>query len=671
MQHLSVEKKLRYSSIMITTVVVMILSGLFLFAEYSRYKQEIELDLKNSSGIIAENISTALIFEDVDTANEILNTLKAKSKIVYAAVYDKNDHLFTAFDSNTRYRQLSQKIDTDTIEWQKEHVLIKTPIMQRGEKLGTVMLVYTREEFRDYMRFLLLLTVAAIFSAILIANMLFKRIQKLMIEPLLKLTGAMQHVSREKDFTVQVQNDSPDEIGILTRGFNQMIQKIKEELDFRQKVEAELKDIAMFDQLTRLPNRHYFHMHLKQTIHRCKRKKVHFALLFIDLDGFKNVNDTLGHDYGDLLLQEVAVRLKQCIRESDFVARLGGDEFTIILEDICKKVDIAKICDQIIYEISKEITLMTKKAYVSCSIGIARFMIDTDTASGLMQYADLAMYYAKEHGKNGHIFYDEDLKIEKSRTHIIETHLRSAIKEGELTLMYQPKMDLKKEEVTSMEALLRWNSVKLGYISPAEFIPVAEKSSLIIDLENWVVEEVCRQLKVWDDLFEVPMRVAINISQMHFKQKNFLDEFNTILQKYRTNPHTLEIELTESVFLGHKEETIEKLSYLRALGVEISIDDFGTGYSSLSYLKQLPIDTVKIDKSFIDGLPDDSDDVAITKTILDLAKRFSLKTIAEGVETDKQVQLLKEMGCDSIQGYFFYKPMEAEAFEKAFIKIRV
>ncbi len=662
---LPIEKKLRYSSIFITTIIILFLGAVFLITEYTRYKAEIESDLKNNSRIIAENISGALIFEDLTTANEILNTLKAKSNIIYAAVFNKENQLFTAYKVDKDYNFVYDQ--SDTIYWENNSVLIRTPVLQKGENLGNILLVYTQNEFKSYINFIMMLTLGSILISIFIANLLFRKIHHLMIKPLLYLTDAMQKVTHEKDFNIEIKNESPDEIGILSRGFNKMISQIKEDLDHRTTVEDELKNLAMFDQLTKLPNRHYFHEHLESTIQRHKRKKEHFALLFLDLDGFKNINDTLGHDYGDLLLQEIASRLSGCIRESDFVARLGGDEFTIVLENVEKVEDIEHIADQIIYAISKEIDLDGTKAYVSGSIGISRYLIDSDCANLLMQYADLAMYHAKENGKNDFIFYNAALNIEKSRAYLIETELRSAIENEELSLNYQPKVDLKTNTVETMEVLLRWNSKKLGFVSPAEFIPIAEKSSLIIKLESWVIQTASLQVKTWNKIAKKDYRVAINISQMHFKQKSFLEDFNTIMQNCGVNLNHLEIELTESAFLSQTEENIQKLSYLQSLGIKISIDDFGTGYSSLSYLKKLPINSIKIDKSFIDGLPNDKDDVAITKTVIDLAKRFNLKTVAEGVETKDQVDLLKELGCDTIQGYYFFKPLSVEAFEQHFV----
>ncbi len=663
--NLPIEKKLRYSSITITSVIILFLASVFLVTEYTKYKSEIESDLKNNSKIIAENISSALIFEDLTTANEILNTLDAKSNIIYAAVFNKENQLFTAYKVDEKYNFVYH--DSDSIQWADESVLIKTPIVQKGEILGNIILVYTQSEFKSYINFILLLTLGTILVSIFVANILFSKIQHMMINPLLELTEAMQKVTNEKDFNTKIKNDSTDEIGILSRGFNKMISKIKEELDQRTKVENELKNIAMFDQLTKLPNRHYFHQHLAKTVKRHTRANNPLALLFIDLDGFKSINDTLGHDYGDLLLQEISLRLNTCIRESDFVARLGGDEFTILLENMNHIEDIEHIANKVIYEVSKEIDLEGTKAYVSASIGIARYLIDTDNQNLLMQYADLAMYHAKENGKNDFVFYDARLNIERSRTYLIETQLRTAIKNHELTLHYQPKVDLKTDNVENIEALLRWHNPKLGFVSPAEFIPIAEKSSLIIELENWVIQTASLQVKSWNAMRKNSFRVAINISQIHFKQKNFLDNFNTLLQKHALNPNHLEIELTESAFLNKTEENIQKLAYLQSLGVKISLDDFGTGYSSLSYLKKLPINTIKIDKSFVDGLPKDEDDITIIKTMIDLAKRFNLTTVAEGVEEKDQADVLKELGCDEIQGYYFYKPLSCEDFEEIFI----
>ncbi len=429
---------------------------------------------------------------------------------------------------------------------------------------------------------------------------------------------------------------------------------------------SELENLAFFDTLTQLPNRHHFYDYLERTLARNKRTLEPFALFFIDLDEFKTINDTLGHDFGDELLIKVSARLRDSTRVDDFIARISGDEFIVIIKgELCEN-KVAQIADKIVKSISQPYTFSSNQTYISCSLGISLFPHDADTTNALVKYADLAMYYAKENGKDSFRFYNDELYQEKAKKFILATALKTAINHNELYLVYQPQVCSQNEEVKSIEVLLRWNSPRFGPVPVYKFIPIAEESNQIVELEEFVLRTALTQVKIWNEQSNKQFRVAVNISAIHFKHKQFVEQIKSILTQTNFDPTLLELELTESTLMKETQESIDKLSYLKSLGLKISIDDFGTGYSSMSYLNQLPVDTLKIDKSFIDGVPDDQNNKAITKAIIVLADQFNLETIAEGVEHKEQLEFLKKAGCQLIQGYYYYKPLTAENFTKTF-----
>lgn len=429
---------------------------------------------------------------------------------------------------------------------------------------------------------------------------------------------------------------------------------------------SELQNLAYYDLLTQLPNRHHFYEYLDRTLFRNKMSQEPFALFFIDLDEFKNINDTLGHDFGDELLIRVASRLRDCTRIDDFIARISGDEFIVIIKGGLDESCVAAAADNIINCISKPYTFSDSQTFISCSLGISLYPQDGNSRNSLVKYADLAMYYAKENGKNTFHFYNNELYKKQAKKFVIATALKSAIKNNELFLVYQPQVCIHNDQVISMEVLLRWNNKNLGSVPVDKFIPIAEESNQILELEDFVLRTALTQVKRWNEQAKQHFRVAVNISAIHFQHKNFVQQIESILAQTDFEPGLLELELTESALMKNTQESIDKLTYLKTFGLNISIDDFGTGYSSMSYLKQLPVDTLKIDKSFIDGIPDDHNNTAITKAIIELANQFNLQTIAEGVEHKYQLDFLKDAGCDFIQGYYFYRPLSAADFTREF-----
>ncbi|HLB94997.1 MAG TPA: EAL domain-containing protein, partial [Nitrospiria bacterium] len=426
----------------------------------------------------------------------------------------------------------------------------------------------------------------------------------------------------------------------------------------RKQAEERLHYLAHHDGLTDLPNRVLLMDRLSQALSRAPWHKRLVAVLFLDLDHFKRINDTLGHNIGDLLLKGAAARLATCVRAGDTIARLGGDEFAIVLADIAQPQDVPKIAQKILDALSTPFELAARQLFITTSIGISLYPNDGQEADALLKNADTAMYRAKEHGRNNYQFFLPNMNVQVTERLALETALRNALTGEEFILHYQPLVDLRTGKIISMEALLRWQSPEHGLVSPSQFIPVAEESGLIVPIGKWVLQTACAQNKAWQAAGLPPVRVAVNLSARQFQQENLVETITRALRETGLDPNALELELTESIM--QDTAAIEAMWQLKELGVEISIDDFGTGYSSLSYLKRLPINTLKIDQSFVRNMTTDKDDAVIAKTIIGLAHSLHLKAIAEGVETHEQLEFLRSHGCDRIQGYLFSLPLPAQ-----------
>jgi diguanylate cyclase (GGDEF)-like protein/PAS domain S-box-containing protein len=423
--------------------------------------------------------------------------------------------------------------------------------------------------------------------------------------------------------------------------------------------EARLEFLANHDALTRLPNRTLFQDRLEEALHRAHRHGGRVGLLFIDLDRFKNVNDSLGHGVGDLLLQAVAERLTGCVRETDTVARLGGDEFMVLLDELAESRDSGKVADKILARLAQPFTLGGHELFISGSIGISCYPDDGGDPQTLQKNADAAMYRAKQSGRNTYQFFSAEMNAHALESLLMANKLRLALENDELQLHYQPIIDLASGKVSALEALLRWQHPELGMVPPSRFIPLAEDSGLIIPIGDWVLKRACRQMKAWQALGIAPRRIAVNLSVRQFKQKDLAQRIATILERTGFAPQSLELEITESMVMQDPDEAVEILDRLHRMGICLAIDDFGTGYSSLNYLKRLPVDFLKIDRSFVREIPSDREDVAITRAVIALAKSLDLRVIAEGVETEAQRAFLEAEGCDEAQGYLFAKPASA------------
>jgi diguanylate cyclase (GGDEF)-like protein len=594
---------------LISVGIALLIAGLLLtLFQYYSLRDSLRRDLQVQARMIGDYAQAALTFDDRRTAVEILSALRASDTVASATILDRKREVFAEFsrDAASGDRQAARLRGLAPVP---EKMEIEHDIVLGGTTLGTVQIAGSLDQ--TYSR------LAVFIGATLLTFALSMLLAKLLIS-----------------------------------GMHRAVKQAEERLDF----------LAHFDPVTNLYNRHAFNERLDFAIERARRFGGHVALLLLDLDNFKTVNDTQGHQAGDTLLMSVAQRLTHKLRTSDTICRLGGDEFAVILENLADSAQAATLGQTVVESIAAPFEINGKKTYVTASCGVGIYPEYSQSAEDLTRNADTAMYHAKEAGKNIAAVFRPEMTEKADRRINIEGSLRMALEQNQLELYYQPKVDFRGKRLTGVEALLRWHHPEHGDISPTEFIPVAEDSGLIIPLGAWVLRRACVQAAQWDLRGHDPIEISVNLSVRQLKDAKFVDIVAEALSASKLPPHRLELELTESMLMEDVEANLAVLKRLRALGVHLSIDDFGTGYSSMSYLKRFPITTLKIDRSFIVDLPDDKEDAAISQAIIALARALNLKTVAEGVETRAQAEFLADTGCDYLQGYLFSPPLPETAF---------
>jgi len=431
----------------------------------------------------------------------------------------------------------------------------------------------------------------------------------------------------------------------------------------RKQMENTIRQMAYYDSLTGLPNRNLLNDRLAVALANSSRNNQKVAILFLDLDHFKTINDSLGHEAGDQLLQQVAQRIKGILRKQDTVGRMGGDEFIVLIPELMETDHTARLAQKILDSLAPAFKIGDNELYIGASIGISIFPDDGMEIRTLLKNSDLAMYRAKEKGRNTFQLYTPAMNFKAMERLAVEKNLRKALDREEFVLFYQPKINLKSGQIAGMEALLRWDSPELGMVMPNQFIPVAEETRIIIPLGHWVLHTACRQAQIWREAGLPPLPISVNLSVIQFTHPNLVSEISKVLDQTGTPPHQLELEITETVLMQDTTLAVSILRKLSELGIKISLDDFGTGFSSLNYLKNLPLDYLKIDRTFIKDFNLQTNS-AITKAIVTLAQSLNMKTIAEGVETEEQKQFLKELNCDEAQGYLFSRPVPKEEIEE-------
>lgn len=670
-------------SIFVALGLVVVFTVVFAMSSYSAYtyfdtKGQLIKEMKKNSQIISvslqKNLATYIEAYSVNEY-ETLSKNEMGHIDIYAIIID--DYNMARILGKQSY--ISGKIrdkdwniveyDVNNITYKKAlensfYVEKKNILNSKGVKVGELSL-YTSDRYlgeklyniirNNFFTSIILSVILIIFLFIAMNNFVFKSLHKII--------DIIQDTDDEGIPKRHVLEEDSKEMSMLVYAMNNMIDTIKNSRLRLKEQEAILIHQAHHDSLTALPNRVLFQDRLEQGIRKAKRDETKLALFFIDLDQFKEINDSYGHHIGDELLIIVTQRLKDTLRSNDTLSRLGGDEFTIITEELHTVEDTSYLAEKILESLSDPIIIQDDALYVSSSIGISLYPDDGDTSQVLLKYADSAMYKAKEDGRNTFRFYSSDMTESAYEKVAMEASLRAAIKNQEFVVYYQPQVDVVSETIVGMEALVRWIHPNKGIVPPVSFLPIAQATGLILEIDKWVMKTAMTQLGQWYAKGLNPGILALNSTIKQLEDEKFVDTFKELIQEVNCYAECLELEVTEGQIMKNPERAIKILNELSSEGINIAVDDFGTGYSSLSYLKKLPIDKLKIDKSFVDDLPYDEEDIVISKTIISLAENLNLKIIAEGVETVEQKDFLVQNGCINIQGNYYSKPIPAEEME--------
>ncbi|HXZ55346.1 MAG TPA: EAL domain-containing protein [Burkholderiales bacterium] len=603
----------------------------------------------------------AILGFDFLLLNDYTREVSTQPDVVYGAIMSPQGEVLSSHIDETEpfVKRHMQNVPRNVVDLLKtpaardELINLRFPISHDGTILGHFLVGLSREALHEEFRRQLAVKLLALAAVVLFLSIAIHTVFRYrVLQPVQKLIAASRDVGRGLHALVEVK--SSDELGLLTRAFNTMAEGVRQEQD-------KLHRQANFDTLTGLPNRLMAFDRINVEINRARRSGQKFAVFFVDLDNFKNVNDSLGHATGDRLLIAIGNRVQATLREGDTVARLGGDEFLVLACDVVGEMHAEKIAERLLQAVAEPQELGGRRVIAQSSIGIALFPDNGEDAETLVANADNAMYQAKTNHRGSFTFFTNEMNTRLRKRVQLEQDLRGAIEAGQLKLAFQPIVDTAGRRHRGAEVLLRWNHPERGAISPAEFVPIAENDGQIVGIGDWVLEQACRCWSRWRESGIHPGFLAINISRIQFRRR-FSARLTELMSAYGVPPEALELEITESVLLDDHHQVAEELDRLRATGVKLSLDDFGTGYSSLSYLKRFRFDVLKIDRSFVAGLPDNEDDVLLVKAILAMAKGLDLAMVAEGVENEEQLGFVASQGCDFAQGYLFGKPMTDEAY---------
>ena len=600
--------RLALASIFAAGAALLLVVLLLIIVELFSLRSTLLDETRVKATLIADNVSAALVFQDADAAAEIIATLRASPIVIGAAVIDTDLAMLAShpkgYFSSPSYLQKAGKND---YRYSFDKLEVWTPVMHQGTRIGDIYIVVSMAGLYRQLAFFSLISISIALLAMFVAYKLLSRVR----------------------YSVR-------------------------------RAEQRLRYLAHVDPVTGLANRNAFNERLDSSIAEAEKFGESLAVLVLDLDNFKQVNDTLGHQAGDDLLRVIGQRIAQALRREDVVARLGGDEFAIILRHVGSSHEASQVCSKLVSSIAQPVSIESHPFVVTASIGLAFCSEDGMDGRTLTRNADTAMYQAKQAGRNTHVTFHPSMDEDVQRRMAMETCLRNALGNGEFSLHYQPKIELGSGTLIGFEALLRWDCRQLGgMISPADFIPVAEDSGLIVEIGEWVIRQALDDLNRWNEGRTVALHVAVNLSVRQIRVGKISQFISRLLSETGMPAGWLELELTESMVMENVHAHIETFHELRKLGVRIAIDDFGTGYSSMSYLKRLPINTLKIDRSFVGDLARDGNDLAIATAIVALGHSLELTVVAEGVETREQAQALAAIGCDIGQGYLYALPMPA------------
>jgi diguanylate cyclase (GGDEF)-like protein len=691
-QELPISRKLMLI-IMGTCAVALVATAVGLVTyELLTFRDDVTRDLSTIAEVMAVNTSAALYFEVPDSAEEILRVLDGRAHVNAACLYTAGGDIFASFVRAGSGSACPAAPLGSGHAFNAGSLSLWRPVLHEAQPIGSILIDSDLSDLYERITSYAQILAVVVATSTLLAFGISSRLRRMVADPVLKLAETARVVSENKDYSVRATVSSHDEVGVLIGAFNEMLTQIEardealtdsfhkiqetqdglyertqeleaanrdleREISERERAEERARVLAFHDALTGLPNRLLFNDRLKLALSQADRHHRKLAVLFVDLDRFKLINDSLGHSLGDILLRQVADRLITTVRHSDTVARLGGDEFTLLLPELHGPEDAARTARKILRTIRKPFSLEGREVFATPSIGIAMFPEDGEDVDTLLKNADTAMYRAKDEGRDNFQLYTSAMNVHALKRLSLESGLRRALPNRELRLWYQPVVNLADGEIHGFEALLRWQHPMLGLVPPSEFVPVAEATGLIVPIGPWVLRTACEQVRAWQETSQRPLSVAVNLSARQFEQSDLTEQITRALDDTGLPPESLELEIVESSAMRNAESAIKTLAQIKSTGVRISIDDFGVGYSSLSYLRRLPIDTLKIDRSFVRDITIDPGDAAIVTAVVGLARTLKLRVVAEGVETREQLDFLRRQGCDRMQGFLMSAPL--------------
>jgi len=660
----TISKKLLFILMSVAFISSSIVTVAFGTYELSSAKGEQIESLNSLSNMMSPNIATALIFEDLEAIQELIKPILTRTDVISAIVTNRTGDIVAKANSH----MLSDNV---------EHAVeVKKQLTIDGNNVGELIIYannsYINNRIDFYVKFIISLTLLSFAVSLIISLLLRRRF----LSPILYLAQTANDITKSNDYSLRAEQLSNDEVGELTVCFNDMLytieqrehaleNQVKTRTQELENANSELHRYAYQDGLTDLPNRRFFYEEIQTLI---SNDNTSLALIFLDLDGFKDVNDSLGHDYGDLLLHHVANRLTACIKDEDIIARLGGDEFTLILKNANQAIAV-KVADKIKQALLKPIQIKEETVCVTASIGITLYPEHGSTVEKLVKRADQAMYLSKKKGRNRYEFFSYSIEEKATEKRKLIEEIKLGLKESQFELYYQPIFSVDGKSITKAEALIRWNHPQKGLIGPNEFIPMAEKNGLISDIGRWVKSQAIQDCTLFNKISKRLIQVSVNTSPLEIDRSGeWVEQWIQASKQFNLPGHSVLIEVTENTLMGTDSEIKRQLKRLSEFQIDVAIDDFGVGYSSLAYLQRLDIDILKIDRSFIKDIEKNDNSIALVRAIITMAHNLNVEVVAEGVEKQEQYMLLKQMQCDYIQGYYFSKPVSKKVFVSEFIE---
>jgi len=640
-------------AVMGINIIPLLVMSTMLYTNFiTDYKNNLIEVMSSKISLLAATSRSALVFNDSEAATTLLASLKEYTATRYVQIYNTDMELFA------EYKRLGQIVDVPAEDYKNnaffknENIYLSQRIMMGDDYLGVIVLSANTDTLNVQKNNYLLISSSVLLASLIMAFILNWQLQGRLTAPIRELITLVSYVAENKRYHKRLYIDRDDEIGDLILGVNTMLDTIETH-------ETQLFQRANYDELTELPNRHLLMERLEHGIHAAERNKTEMALLFLDLDRFKIINDSLGHRIGDEVLVQVAAKLSNTMRKSDSISRWGGDEFVILIENVEKVLDVEHIIEKIMLEIDQPMMLENHLLHISTSIGVAFFPQDGKDSLSLIKHADISMYKAKEKGPGKYEYFNTSMLNDSVQRLTIEAQIYKALKDEDFFLVYQPQVAVNSECIIGFEALIRWN-LNGRFVPPDEFLPVIEEVGLMYELTLWILAQACKQNEIWQRAGLLPVTVAVNFPASFILHPDCVKNVQSILSDSGLAPKYLEIELTENTFINSRITAVSVLRILQDLGINIAIDDFGTGYSCLSYLKDLPIGTLKIDGSFITELGVSHSNTGIVQSIITLGKSLDMLLVAECVETELQYSILRDMKCDIIQGYLFSRPLTVD-----------